>query len=143
MTRRLTILALCASLLAGLAGAAGASTRLQAGLQLAQVERYRPQGNGYNQPNYRRRTYRRRYDEPRSRRRYRSPGTLNYGGNRGSILPMGEVVPMVRRAVRGQVLRGGLRGSRYWFRVLTRDGRVVDVIADARSGRILSIRGAR
>jgi uncharacterized membrane protein YkoI len=52
-------------------------------------------------------------------------------------------VPNVRRAVPGQVLRGGLQGSRYWFRVLTNDGRVVDVYADARTGRILGVRGAR
>ena len=150
MTRRLTILALCASLLVGIAGVASASPRSQggirlAGIQLAQSERYRPRG-GYNRPSDNRRRYnRRRGNDDRYRRRYRrSPGTLNYGnGRRAGILPMGRVVPNVRRAVGGQVLRGGLRGSRYWFRVLTRDGRVVDVYADARTGRIVSIRGAR
>lgn len=136
MTRRLTILGLCALLLSGLAGAASASTRLHAGIQLAQAERYRP-----SNPSYRPRNIRRRQNYRRNR--YRSPpGSLNYGRG-GGILPMGEVVPNVRRAVRGQVLRGGLRGSQYWFRVLTRDGRVVDVYADARTGRITSIRGAR
>lgn len=149
MTRRLTILALCAALLAGLAGAASASTRLHAGIHLAQVERYRPRSPSYKpKNNRRRRDYRRRGrggDSRHNRRRYRQPpGSLNYnrGGSR-DILPMGQVVPNVRRAVGGQVLRGGLRGSQYWFRVLTRDGRVVDVYANARTGRITSIRGAR
>lgn len=143
MIRRLTILAICATLLAGIAGAASASPRLHAGYQLAQSERYRPRN-----PSYERRSYRRNYRRrDNGYRRYRSPpGSLNYGrgrGGNGDILPMGEVVPNVRRAVGGQVLRGGLRGSQYWFRVLTRDGRVVDVYADARTGRITNIRGAR
>lgn len=145
---------LCALLFAGIPGAASASTHLRAGtqlanikyagLQLAQSERYRPSNPTYRPRNTRRRIYR-----PNNRNRYNNqggyrspPGSLNYGRG-GGILPMGEVVPNVRRAVRGQVLRGGLRGSQYWFRVLTRDGRVVDVYADARTGRITSIRGAR
>ncbi len=65
----------------------------------------------------------------------------------GLILPLGSILARVRRRVRGRlvgVTLGGCRGGPWIYRIrmLTAQGRVAVIRADARTGRILGISGA-
>lgn len=65
----------------------------------------------------------------------------------GLILPLGTILARVRARVRGRLVGVTLRGCRggpwvYRIRMLTDQGRVAVITANARTGRILGIRGA-
>lgn len=65
----------------------------------------------------------------------------------GEIRPLGEVLATVSRAFPGRALDVRLGGGRgawiYRVKVLAADGTVVSVTVDARSGRIVGVRGPR
>ena len=65
----------------------------------------------------------------------------------GNVQPLPAVMARVEREVPGRVVDVQLDQSRspwrYRFKVLTKAGNVVSVVADAETGRILSIRGKR
>lgn len=65
----------------------------------------------------------------------------------GEIRPLGEVLATVSRAFPGRALDVRLGGGRgawiYRVKVLAADGTVVAVTVDARSGRIVGVRGPR
>lgn len=66
----------------------------------------------------------------------------------GEILPLSVVLDRVRGQVPGRVLDARVRGggSRPWLyvvKMLSSDNRVVVVTADARTGRVLEVRGGR
>lgn len=65
----------------------------------------------------------------------------------GLILPLGTILARVRRRVRGRLVGVTLRGCRggpwiYQIRMLTDQGRVAVIKANARTGQILGVRGA-
>lgn len=65
----------------------------------------------------------------------------------GLILPLGSILARVRQRVRGRlvgVTLGGCRGGPWIYRIrmLTDQGRVAVIRADARTGQILGVRGA-
>jgi hypothetical protein len=65
----------------------------------------------------------------------------------GLILPLGTILASVRARVRGRLVGVRLNGCRggpwiYRIRMLTDQGRVAVIRADARTGRILGVRGA-
>ncbi len=65
----------------------------------------------------------------------------------GKIRPLGEVLATVSRAFPGRALDVRLGGGSgawvYRVKVLATDGTVVSVTVDARSGRIVGVRGPR
>ena len=74
-----------------------------------------------------------------------SPESAREAVSQGWALALSTVLPMVSRAVPGQVLEVDLRQSwtgewRYEFLILTRDRRYQEVVVDARNSRILQIR---
>ncbi|MHA1537331.1 MAG: PepSY domain-containing protein [Alphaproteobacteria bacterium] len=65
----------------------------------------------------------------------------------GLILPLGTILARVRRRVRGRlvgVTLGGCRGGPWIYRIrmLTDNGRIAVIRANARTGQILGVRGA-
>ncbi len=65
----------------------------------------------------------------------------------GTILPLGSILASVRARVRGRLVGVRLNGCRggpwvYRIRMLTDQGRVAVIRADARTGQILGVRGA-
>jgi|TARA_R110000868_G_scaffold322583_3_gene583539 uncharacterized membrane protein YkoI len=81
-----------------------------------------------------------RYD-PRDRY---TPGEARTEREQGHLVPAVRVIGEVRRRFPGaQVLDAELEGGaqpRYIVKILTQDGRRIDVVADARTGDILSER---
>lgn len=63
----------------------------------------------------------------------------------GKVKPLGVILQSVRRRYKGQVLDAQLfetgNGWIYRVRMLTQDGRVLDIGVDARSGQILGVQG--
>lgn len=60
----------------------------------------------------------------------------------GGCLPLKRVIKSVQRQYSGRVLDAGQSGSGvYWIRLLTNDGRVVDISADCASGQIIDVQG--
>jgi uncharacterized membrane protein YkoI len=63
----------------------------------------------------------------------------------GEVKPLGQILKSVRQRYKGQVLDSQLldEGGRpvYRVRLLTKDGKVLDIGVDAKSGRILDVRG--
>lgn len=61
----------------------------------------------------------------------------------GRVLPLAEIAPRVQRQVPGEIIEISLDddddGPQYEIRMLTRDGRIVELEVDARTGRILDI----
>ena len=62
---------------------------------------------------------------------------------RGEIQPLSAFLPGVERRFQGRVLSKALleqgEGFNYRFKILTDDGRLIDVVLDARSGRVLTV----
>jgi uncharacterized membrane protein YkoI len=60
----------------------------------------------------------------------------------GGCMPLKRVMRSVARQYGGRVLDAGLAGNGiYMIRVLTGDGRVLDVAVDCGSGQVLGVRG--
>jgi uncharacterized membrane protein YkoI len=61
----------------------------------------------------------------------------------GEILPLGAILASVNRQVEGRVLNAwlekGKQGWIYRLKLLDRDGNIVGVVADARTGEILQV----
>ena len=62
----------------------------------------------------------------------------------GEILPLGAIMASVNRQVQGRVLNAWLekhnkRGWIYRLKLLDRDGNIVGVVADARTGEVLQV----
>ncbi len=64
------------------------------------------------------------------------------GGGSGDCLPLKRVIQSVRQQYGGRVLDAGFGGDGvYVIRLLTGDGRVLDVAVDCASGQVLGVRG--
>ena len=65
----------------------------------------------------------------------------------GRSLPLGAIVNQVKRRQPGRLLDADLndRGGQlvYWLRWMTPNGNVLNMVVDARSGRVLSVKGKR
>jgi uncharacterized membrane protein YkoI len=60
----------------------------------------------------------------------------------GGCLPLKRVIASVRQQFGGRVLDAGQGGGGvYMVRLLTGDGRVLDVMVDCASGQVLGVRG--
>lgn len=60
------------------------------------------------------------------------------GVQSGRLVPLGAVIDNIARRTPGRLLDAGLEGRNYRIRWATTDGRRIDFIVDAESGRILS-----
>ena len=59
----------------------------------------------------------------------------------GGCLPLKRVISSVRQQFGGRVLDAGHGGGVYMIRLLTGDGRVLDIAVDCASGQVLGVRG--
>jgi uncharacterized membrane protein YkoI len=62
----------------------------------------------------------------------------------GEILPLGAIIQSVNRQVEGRVLNAwlekhGKKGWTYRLKLLDREGNIVGVVADARTGEVLQV----
>ncbi|MFO1059437.1 MAG: peptidase [Dongiaceae bacterium] len=61
----------------------------------------------------------------------------------GEILPLGAILSSVNRQVEGRVLNAWLEKNKhgwiYRLKLLDRDGNIVGVVADARTGEVLQV----
>lgn len=64
------------------------------------------------------------------------------GDEAGGCMPLKRVIRSVSRQYGGRVLDAGQSGGGvYWIRLLTNDGRVIDISADCASGQIIDVQG--
>ena len=77
----------------------------------------------------------------------RGPDRARRALRRGDILPLRDVIAMVRRRIPGKIVDVQLlqrdRRFAYRLKILNRQDHVMIVLADAKSGRILRVRGRR
>lgn len=64
------------------------------------------------------------------------------GGDSGGCLPLKRVIRSVSQQYGGRVLDAGFGGNGvYVIRLLTNDGRVLDIAVDCASGQIMGVQG--
>ena len=64
------------------------------------------------------------------------------GGDSGDCLPLKRVIRSVSQQYGGRVLDAGFGGNGvYVIRLLTNDGRVLDIAVDCASGQIMGVQG--
>jgi uncharacterized membrane protein YkoI len=64
------------------------------------------------------------------------------GGDSGGCLPLKRVMQSVSRQYNARVLDAGFGGNGvYVIRLLTNDGRVLDVVVDCASGQVMGVHG--
>ena len=64
------------------------------------------------------------------------------GDQSGGCMPLKRVIRSVQHQYGGRVLDAGQGGGGvYWVRLLTGDGRVIDVSADCASGQVIDVQG--
>src|SRR5215468_10670268 len=62
------------------------------------------------------------------------------GGGAGDCLPLKRVIRSVNQQFGGRVLDAGFGNGVYVVRLLTNDGRVMDVTVDCASGQVITVR---
>jgi uncharacterized membrane protein YkoI len=69
-------------------------------------------------------------------------GRNSFAPEGGGCLPLKRVIASVRQQFGGRVLDAGHGGGgAYMIRLLTGDGRVLDIAVDCASGQVLGVRG--
>jgi uncharacterized membrane protein YkoI len=138
MLRRKFLSGLLASLATAMVAAPGAAS---ADDNRSRGRRQRNRGDRRRRPRVQPKPFYREGPDGRSSGQDRARRALR----EGQVLPLGDILGMVRRRFPGKVLDVNLvrerRGFVYYLKVLDRRGRVSDVAVDGRSGRILGVRG--